>query len=150
MYLENDIAVSSIQQGSMTNETNLIFSLIKLLDHYNNPGNAINNIIFQRITFFFSFWPCCMACGILVPQPGIECRPLAMRAWNPNHWTAREFLGSCLLRCDLHKINCTHYKCVHPCSHHNSQDIEHSITPKVSFVFLCSQAPSNSWCQANT
>ena len=119
------------------NETNLILSLIKLLDDYNNPGNAINNNIFQRITFFVSFWPCCMACGILVPQPGIQCRPLAMRAWNPNHWTAREFLGSCLLRCDLHKINCTHCKCVHPCSHHNSKTQNIPLLPK---FLLCSFA----------
>ena len=32
-----------------------------------------------------------MACRILVPQPGIEPRPLAVKAWSPNHWTAREF-----------------------------------------------------------
>ena len=28
-----------------------------------------------------------MACKILVPRP----RPLAVRAWTSNHWTAREF-----------------------------------------------------------
>ena len=27
------------------------------------------------ITFFFFFWPLCMACRILVPQPGIESAP---------------------------------------------------------------------------
>ena len=32
-----------------------------------------------------------MACGILVPQPGIEPAPLALKARSPNHWTAREF-----------------------------------------------------------
>ena len=31
-----------------------------------------------------------MACGILVPQPGIEPTPLAVEAWSLNHWTARE------------------------------------------------------------
>ena len=31
------------------------------------------------------------ACGILVPQPRIEPGPLAVKAQNPNHWTAREF-----------------------------------------------------------
>ena len=25
------------------------------------------------------------------PQPGIEPRPLAVKAWSPNHWTTREF-----------------------------------------------------------
>ena len=37
----------------------------------------------------FFFWPC-EACGILVPQPGIEPRLLALEAQSPNHWTARE------------------------------------------------------------
>lgn len=55
MYLENDVAVSSTQQGFMKNETNLSFSLIKLLDDYNNPENAINNIIFKGSSFFFFF-----------------------------------------------------------------------------------------------
>ena len=31
------------------------------------------------------------AWGILVPQLGTEPGPLAVKAWNPNHWTAREF-----------------------------------------------------------
>ena len=37
------------------------------------------------------FWPHRVACGILVPQPGIELRPLAVRARSPNHWTTRDF-----------------------------------------------------------
>ena len=28
---------------------------------------------------------------ISVPRPGIEALPLVVKAWNPNHWTAREF-----------------------------------------------------------
>ena len=28
-----------------------------------------------------------MACGILVPQPGIEPAPSAVKARSPNHWT---------------------------------------------------------------
>ena len=31
-----------------------------------------------------------MACGILVPRPGIEPGHPAVEAWSPNHWTARE------------------------------------------------------------
>ena len=41
--------------------------------------------------FFFSFWPRSEACGILVPRPGIEPGPIALKAPSPNHWTAREF-----------------------------------------------------------
>ena len=32
-----------------------------------------------------------MACGILVPQSGIEPEPLAVKAQSPNHWATREF-----------------------------------------------------------
>jgi len=39
----------------------------------------------------FSFQPCCMVCGILVPQLRTEPRPLAVRMWSPKHWTTREF-----------------------------------------------------------
>ena len=42
---------------------------------------------------FSFFWPCHMACGILVPQPGIEPRPSKVRAQSLNHWTTRQFLG---------------------------------------------------------
>ena len=46
--------------------------------------------LFLMMTVLF-FWPCRMACGILVPRPGIEPGPLAVRVWSPNHWTARGF-----------------------------------------------------------
>ena len=50
--------------------------------------------IYIRISIYVSiymFWPCRIACGILVPQPGIEPGAPAVRAPSPNHWTAREF-----------------------------------------------------------
>ena len=31
-----------------------------------------------------------MACGILVPGPGIDPRPMAVKVPSPNHWTTRE------------------------------------------------------------
>ena len=31
------------------------------------------------------FWLHCMANGILVPQPGFECRPSAVKVLSPNH-----------------------------------------------------------------
>ena len=43
-------------------------------------------------SFFFFFGLRCAACGISVPQLGIESVPPAVEAWSPNHWTAREFL----------------------------------------------------------
>ena len=45
-------------------------------------------------TFFstklFIFWPCCIACGILVPQPWIEPAPPAWKVSSLNRWTTRE------------------------------------------------------------
>ena len=32
-----------------------------------------------------------LACGILVPQPGIEPGPSTVEARSPTHWSAREF-----------------------------------------------------------
>ena len=31
------------------------------------------------------------SCGNLVPRPDIEQRPLAVKAYSPNHWPTREF-----------------------------------------------------------
>ena len=47
----------------------------------------------EKDFFKTSFWPCHAACVILVPQPGIEPRPLAVKVWSPDHRTAKEFLG---------------------------------------------------------
>ena len=51
-------------------------------------------ICVQLCTFVpFFFWPSCVACGILVPRPGIEhphTHP-TVESQSPNHWTAREF-----------------------------------------------------------
>ena len=41
--------------------------------------------------WFFIFWPHHAACRILVPWPGIEPTPSAVKVWSPNHWTSREF-----------------------------------------------------------
>ena len=49
---------------------------------------------FLFFSFLFFFWLCCMACGILVPQPGIEPMPPALEAQSFNHWTAREVPGN--------------------------------------------------------
>ena len=44
-----------------------------------------------RWSGFLFFLPSCVTCGILVPWPGIEPGPSAVRVQSPNHWTAREF-----------------------------------------------------------
>ena len=39
-----------------------------------------------------------VACGILVPRPGIESKPLAVKAPSPNQWTTRDFLKTVFFR----------------------------------------------------
>ena len=48
---------------------------------------------FCRLFFSFSFlfWPCHVACRILVPQPGIELTSPATKLQSPNHRTTRGF-----------------------------------------------------------
>ena len=43
------------------------------------------------LNFFFFFWLHCTPCEILVSWSGIKPMPSAVKAWRPNHWTAREF-----------------------------------------------------------
>ena len=55
---------------------------------------------FHFILPSFIFWvffggPHHAACGILVPRPGIEPRPSAVKARSPNHWNTREFPQVC-------------------------------------------------------
>ena len=45
---------------------------------------------FNIIFILIYFWPCHVACGILVPQPRIEPMLPATEAQSLNHWTTRE------------------------------------------------------------
>ena len=51
-------------------------------------GKKITNECVDTAWCFFFFLP---QCGTLVPQPGIEPTPSAVKARSPNHWTIREF-----------------------------------------------------------
>ena len=60
-------------------------------------------------TSFFFWWPCHVACRILIRQPGIEPRPSAVKAWSPNHWTPREFPANNLnVETGIEKLWCSH------------------------------------------
>ena len=48
-------------------------------------------LTYIHLIIFFFFWSCGEACRILVPRPGIEPVPSAVKALSPNHWTARKF-----------------------------------------------------------
>ena len=51
-------------------------------------------LFFCNLLFFnlLILWVHHAACRILAPQPGIKPRPSSVKAWNPNHWTARKVL----------------------------------------------------------
>ena len=53
---------------------------------------TVSVIFFKKGSYLFG--PHHMACGILVPWPGIEPMPPALEARSPNHWTTREVLLS--------------------------------------------------------
>ena len=56
------------------------------------PGCDLRSIQCQSLCFFFFlliFWQCCAACGILVPQPGMEPMPPAVEAQSRSCWTPR-------------------------------------------------------------
>ena len=55
------------------------------------------------ITTFFS-WPCCTACRLLVPRPGIEPRPSAVKVQSPKLCT-REFPKGPLFICEKEGID---------------------------------------------
>ena len=47
----------------------------------------------EKTGAFYLFWLSAVACGILVPWPGIEPGPPAVEVQNPNLWTHQEFPG---------------------------------------------------------
>ena len=60
-------------------------------------SSEIAFLYLSSLCFPFFFWLLCAACRILVPQPGIEPRPTAVKALSPNYWTTREFPPSTFL-----------------------------------------------------
>ena len=73
--LENVTYIITINVG--------ISMLFKTQDHLRDAK------IMQQLLFFF-FLPGCVACRILVPQPGIKPSHLALEAQSLYHWTTRE------------------------------------------------------------
>ena len=50
------------------------------------PATAILKLFVSVTSYSFSFLACCVACGILVLQPGIETMSPALGTNNLNHW----------------------------------------------------------------
>ena len=68
--------------------------LIPLVEYLRINSNMRRSFF---LTFYLHIWPCHVACGILVLQPGIEPKPLAVEAQSLNHWTSKDFPRSYFL-----------------------------------------------------
>ena len=77
----------------LTRDSSWFMEILALALHVPTVANLTSSPPLQQFcTSYFFFWLCHMACGILVPQPGIEPAPSAVQVWRPNHWTARELI----------------------------------------------------------
>ena len=65
--------------------------------------------LYFRIFIFFFFG--LLACGILIPPPGVKPVPLALEGQSPNHWTTRKFPTSEFLKWqeDISKVTTIHF-----------------------------------------
>ena len=65
------------------------------LDHLCSPPRSQSCSMVCRcclkIIIILIYFNIFLACGILVPWPGIEPMPPALAAWSLNHWSTREF-----------------------------------------------------------
>ena len=50
------------------------------------PGSRIHSFF---LSFLYYFCPSCRACGILVPHPGTEPSPPALKVWNFRPWKSQ-------------------------------------------------------------
>ena len=70
-------------------------------DHREGAPSGTDTEVGIRLFFVFClFWSHRMACGILIPWPGIEPGPTAVKGSSLNHWTAREFPDN-FLKCQF-------------------------------------------------
>ena len=62
---------------------NILGKKVTRLDNFQHSFQLLSTVI-------FFFGPHHSACRILALRPVIKPGPLAVKAWSPNHWTARE------------------------------------------------------------
>ena len=69
----------------------MIWYMYPLWNDYHNQ--AINAFItsLSYLIYSFTFWLYCIACGILVPQPGSQPTPHALEAQSLIHWPAKDY-----------------------------------------------------------
>ena len=83
VFLALKVIAWSRSNGFFNNISSYLFSLLILLAL--NP--VVSFLFLSLLLFFVFFWPWHMACGILVPWPGIEPASPAVEAQTLNHWT---------------------------------------------------------------
>ena len=86
-------ALHSIYHPS-TNLVRPIFWIYAERSHFSLPPSQSqsNFAIISHLDFFFlTFDFVSPLVGILVPWPGVEPVPSAVKVWSPNYWTTREF-----------------------------------------------------------
>ena len=74
--------------------TNFHFISLGLIVWNSTPSNLVFDCDLVKVHSCFcllSFGLYQVACGIIVPQPGIKPTLSALEGWSLNHWTAKEF-----------------------------------------------------------
>ena len=81
------ISLTSSLRSVINKDQNVrILGVFQLYAH----SNLCSSPLIKSLSLFFYFLVTHVACGILVPQLGIEPKPPALEAQSPNHWTIRE------------------------------------------------------------
>ena len=58
-------------------------------------------LLFLNYSVVFYFWLYHVACGIIVPQPGMEPVPPTLEAWSLNHWSTVDQISPQFFSCNL-------------------------------------------------
>ena len=87
-------------------QTCVLFPGRQILNHWTHEGSPWNLYFYVKPSnscfCVFFFWLCCVACGILVPWPGIKPMPPTVESESLNHWIARDVL-------EIFEVLKTHY-----------------------------------------
>ena len=90
------------EESNLTKEygryTCLVYFQIKIKCIYATTQHYVRYVKCNPYSSLPFFWPRHRACGILVPQAGIEPASPPLEAWSFNHWTAREVPLVCFLQ----------------------------------------------------
>ena len=87
---ETILSPGSLPSNSHSNQSGTIICICAVQEEYREPRDSPTG----RISIII-FWLQHVVCGILVPRPGIEPRPSAVKARSSDRWTATEFPVHC-------------------------------------------------------